>query len=336
MTRRTPSRAFTLIELLVVIGIVSILAGLLLPAVQSAREAARRAQCQNNLRQIGIALNGYHGVYLCYPIGNQSGKPPKHGFPSHFSCYSVHCFLLPYLDRVDLYHSINFSQSTAPVDSSLQSVVDLTSWIAPNMTTKDVCINTFLCPASSNSFFTARNNYRANVGVGPYATAWAESPDSGNGLFAELGFVRESFVVDGLSHTAAFAERLEGSGMTGLGRPNRDFWQWTGFVRTADDMLAACQIASRPSGSSWNSAGYSWFWSDRYLTYYTHAQSPNGHIPDCMNQYPSIEAMSTARSGHPRGVNVLFGDGSTRFVSDSIDRHTWRSLGTRNGMEIVD
>ena len=109
-------------------------------------------------------------------------------------------------------------------------------------------------------------------------------------------------------------------------------------MNTADQLLIACAIAARPGNApGFVDSGRWWFWTGRERTLYNQAQVPNGSIPDCTygGMTPMID-MATARSPHPGGVNVLMGDGSGRFVSDSIAQPVWRAFGTRNGGELVD
>ncbi len=335
MVRSDRKLGFTLIELLVVIAVLSVLIGLLLPAVQAAREAVRRAACANNLRQIGIALQNYHDSNGCYPpVVTQLTTPDYGGF------YSIHTRFLPYLDQVPLYDTINFEIGTWPTDTfgfiPLHKESALNAANATAMVTK---VHLFLCPSDGGGL-SPGNNYRGNAGVGPGWSTSREYPDSGNGLFPELGPIRASQVSDGLSHTAAFSERLMGSG-TGRrpSSPERDVYQREGTAFTADDIVKACRIAARPNNpnAGYVLAGRKWFWTGREHTLYTHAQSPNGIVPDCTGggSLPATD-LWTARSWHHGGVNVSMADGSTRFASESMSTAVWRAFGTRNGGELVD
>lgn len=109
------------------------------------------------------------------------------------------------------------------------------------------------------------------------------------------------------------------------------------MVQTADQLITACRLAARSNGRSFVDGGRWWFWSGRERTLYNHAQAPNGRVPDCLFwSMISSAGMATARSLHPGGVNVGLGDGSVRFVKDSIVPSVWRAIGTRNGGELVD
>lgn len=339
MTRRRRA-GFTLIELMVVIAIISILVALLLPAVQAAREAARRAMCANNLRQIGLAIHAYEGSNRCFPPATVGYDSPQ----AWAGFFSVHVHLLPELDKVSLFNSLNFHYGAYP--DSLHRSETVVNHIMPlsipanacNLTVRMTSVALFLCP-SDHAPFRPGNNYRGNTGVGYQYEPLPEHPDSGNGLFPEFGLIRPASVTDGLSHTAAFSERLLGSGAA-ESVPERDLYSMGGLVVTADDQLMSCRIGARPgplNDDNFNVMGRDWIWTGRERTLYSHTQAPNGRIPDCMwGGHFAGHGMATARSLHPGGVNVLMGDGSLRFVGEGIALQVWRGLGTRSGGELVD
>lgn len=346
---------FTLVELLVVIGVVGILAALLLPAVQAAREAARKTQCRNNLRQIGIALQGYHGENNCFPPAAVDSVPwmvlaqTNQGFPIYYNgYYSLHVRLLPFLERAVLFDAINFMVPTYPEPSAPFSALPLSyiselmaGWNAVNETARFTGIGLFLCPSDAGAFTETGNNYRGNTGVGCCLRPRANYPDSGNGLFPGFDAISAALVPDGLSHTAAFSERLRGTGRSETIAPARDFFSWAADASAppasmADDLLRRCRHNARPSEPRNVESGRWWFWTGRERTLYNHAQSPNGPVPDCIGGSFMASGMATARSWHPGGVGVLMGDGSVRFVLDSVAVEVWRALGTRNGREVVD
>jgi prepilin-type N-terminal cleavage/methylation domain-containing protein len=338
MCSRRIRSGMTLIEVLVVVGILSLLIGLAAPAVQYAREAARRVHCANNLRQIGLALVGYHDSVGCYPTSlTTSATSQYRGF------YSIHSRLLPFLEQEATYSSLNFTTGTIPLETlqipqSVLTKMGADTLNAINMTCYSTRVNVFLCPSDTAPPFGAATNYRGNVGVGPGVRTSAEYPDSGNGILSEIDVVRMAMVVDGLSHTAAFSERITGTGTRQSRSPARDSFALPVVAFTADNLLQACRIAARPNNSdAFVYNGFWWFWTGRERVLYNHAQSPNGRVPDCLQgSMFTATGMATARSLHHGGVNVLMGDGSTRFVSESISAAVWRGLGTRNGRELVD
>jgi prepilin-type N-terminal cleavage/methylation domain-containing protein/prepilin-type processing-associated H-X9-DG protein len=329
---------FTLIELMVAVGILSILIGLFLPAVQGAREAARRAWCQNNLHQIGLAMHGYVSAYNMFPPARF--RPTARD--RYFGLHSIHLRMLPYLDRQDLYSATNFMVSTLPFDSWGAPPEDMDphgpEYDMMNLTAIQTKLGVLLCPSDSGPLAEYGSSYRGNAGVGPGKSLSAEYPDSGNGLFAEIQHFSPAQVPDGLSHTAAFSERLRGSGRADFPNPSRDCFGSPVPAFTADEEMGSCKIgAALHRDIFFSTSGKYWFWTGRERTLYTHAQEPNGIVPDCIwkNTVPT-SGMVTARSWHPGGVNVLMGDGSLRFVKESISRPVWRGLGTRNGGELVD
>jgi prepilin-type N-terminal cleavage/methylation domain-containing protein/prepilin-type processing-associated H-X9-DG protein len=342
MNRRGPARSgFTLIELLVVVFIISVLVALLLPAVQSAREAARRAHCANNLRQIGLGLHAYYASYNVFPFQiiypeQLERRVPREclesGTPLQY--FSAHVRMTPFLEMNSLFSSLNITMEVCPAPGYLPHPA--------NTTALNVRIAMFACPTDGLlADVTAPTSYRGNVGVGPFWAASAESPDSGNGFFTWRVLASASAYPDGLSHTASFSERLIGSGDPARKAPDRNFGNIfvviNAYSSTADYALAACRLAAAdPSFPTQYRGGYYWFVGGRDHAYYVHAQEPNGAIPDALGFANPPVGIATARSLHPGGVNVLMGDGSTRFVSESIQRPVWRALGTRNGGEIVE
>ncbi len=184
--RFSESKGFTLIEMLVVIVIISILVGLTLPAVQAAREAARRAQCANNLKQIGIALNAYHAAKNCFPY--QSSRLPQHFVPTPCDSaltgspqnLSILFRLLPELDMFNVFAGTNIDFEYCPAEGIYPH--------PSNVTTLAITVSSFLCPSDALSITGAYpSSYRGNVGVGPHWARSSEAPDSGNGFFPWAG-----------------------------------------------------------------------------------------------------------------------------------------------------
>ncbi len=335
---------FTVIELLVVVAIIAILVGLLLPAVQSARESSRRASCANNLKQIGLALHAYESQYNAFPFqirridSSMLSRlvPPDCNAGNQSTPYlSSLVRLTPFLEQSQVYNTLNVS---------LEFCVSSGAFPHPgNSTALNVRLGFLLCPSDglASAGHGYPTSYRGNVGVGPTLARSSESPDSGNGFFPFEANFRSSMVVDGLSCTVAFSERLVGSG-GGPRAAERDFGDLSINHRatslTADFALDVCRLAAAlPSFPREMNGGYYWHEGSRANAYYTHSQEPNGMIPDGLsNNANPRHGVATARSHHPGGVNALMGDGSTRFVSESIQRSVWRALGTRDGGELVE
>jgi prepilin-type N-terminal cleavage/methylation domain-containing protein len=328
-------KAFTLIETLVVTALVALLMALFLPAVQSAREAARRGQCMNNLKQVGLALHAYHADYNCFPYETLEGRSSftASGISESYSALSR---MLPYLDQQPLYSALNFEVEMYPGPTTPH---------LNNVTVFETAISSFLCPSDGGSPMERGTNYRVSSGIGPAPNTTAESPDGGTGFFNLVVTLRAGSFTDGLSHTVAYSERLRGSGSdrgTGKGVAERDFGDLgistnpSPYERDADYALGWCEVAAVTAFPLSTRAGYTWLISRRETTTYCHAQEPNGPIPDAIPGAPVAWGIATARGWHHGGVNAVMADGSGRFVNDRIPRSVWRALGSRNGGELVE
>jgi prepilin-type N-terminal cleavage/methylation domain-containing protein/prepilin-type processing-associated H-X9-DG protein len=306
-SRRRP--AFTLIELLVVIAIIAVLVGLLLPAVQKVRAAAARMSCQNNLKQIGLALHNYHASNDRFPPGR--GTP----FPLVFS---THAYLLPYVEQENLQRLIDFNSpplnfSGPPTDG-------------PNFLAASTRISFFLCPSDSyqqvpGSPFAA-TNYVANTGSG---TVDYGNLSLGDGVFFHDSKIAVVHITDGSSNTAAFSETLLGNGTASTGPTPIDPRREVEEVPGPGNPTAGQGTFSGQRGAKWINGHYG-------DTLYNHYYLPNAPEWDLGNGWHN-KGLTAARSQHTHGVNVLFCDGSVRFVSDSIALPTWRALSTRSGGE---
>jgi prepilin-type N-terminal cleavage/methylation domain-containing protein/prepilin-type processing-associated H-X9-DG protein len=346
-TRSTPPRGFTLIELLVVIAIIAVLIGLLLPAVQKVREAAARAQCQNNLKQLGLAVHHYHDNNGSLPFGkgpDYRGIVP--GAPV-YARWSAHSRLLPYIEQDNLFKSIDFN--FPPETPGMQGAVInfMPPYQNPGRVNAAACrtvVRTFMCPsdpASEPSDWPGQNNYLYSQGTQflcdlseqlPSTIAPNEKPD---GVFYYLSKVRFSGITDGLSNTAIMSEKLRGQGAP---NPRTDMF----IIRNTDTLDAtygACSAINPLTASPLTSKqGASWVMGEMCCSTYNHVSTPNtntcagigfpGNMANMAMQVPPS-------SGHTRGVNVLFGDGSVRFTPDSISLIAWRAMGSRNGGEVI-
>ncbi|MFM1801170.1 MAG: hypothetical protein RJA81_522 [Planctomycetota bacterium] len=315
------SRGFTLIELLVVIAIIAVLISLLLPAVQSAREAARRAQCTNNLKQLGLALHNYENAHGVLPPGRTS-------YPHLWSGISQ---LLPYVEQSFVYSAINFNHG--PVTAGGVSG-------EPNVTAVKVIIRTLMCPSDPKSDAVSPQfgptNYLGNAGTGNY-NGGSFRIDAGpmpNGLFFDRYSVRFAAVTDGLSNTVALSENLKGTGnaMNSVGLSGINVKTHIALIGTSatDTTESACNAST-----SWvGDRGQEWCRGSFVMSNYNHYYTPNSKNPDCTNP-GRAKAITSARSSHPGGVNVALGDGSIRFIKDTIALETWRALSSRNGGELL-
>ncbi len=323
---KRPSRAaFTLIELLVVIAIIAVLIGLLLPAVQKVREAASRMSCTNNLKQIGLALHGYHDANRVFPPGGTTANYDPNSIGSGYSC---HVLLLPFIEQTNLCNSMNMMMSASDMSNSLSQGTVVPLFLCPS----DVMNN---LPAGQ-----AGNNYRANFGVSilnSYGASDtngvnAKMPPPDGGFFVDSRY-RMGDIVDGTSNTAAFSEHIKGDFSNAISTPNADTYQPGTYPSTPDEALAQCKAIDVTNlafqGNS--NVGAPWMQDSHSRTRYYHSFPPGAR--SCM--FPPQRIATTANSSHPNGVNVLLFDGSVRFVSYSISLQTWRALGTRNGQEIL-
>jgi prepilin-type N-terminal cleavage/methylation domain-containing protein/prepilin-type processing-associated H-X9-DG protein len=368
-------RGFTLVELLVVIAIIGILVGLLLPAVQAAREAARRMQCSNNLKQMGLAVYNYESAHRKFPPGRMAPDWVRAGSArSSYTNYnsvnqdagstdwtgfrSVHSFILPFMEQNNIYNLIDFA---AP------SAVRMTTGGVPSNTNYQAYANAaslFICPTCPNTErVISENNYRYNFGGStPYHGAQDSNNNhvvtpasSGNGAFTMGQALPVGAHTDGLSNTVFFSERTKGSGgdlASTNPDPRFDIITMPGRTQGLIDpdlMLQNCLANPGPSRFHFNSAGRwlngsdfsnGWPFAFYSSTMYNHVAPPNWQGLDCGNwsaipDAPGEHAIVAARSLHTGGVNASMGDGSVHFVSESINLATWRALGTRSGGEVA-
>jgi prepilin-type N-terminal cleavage/methylation domain-containing protein/prepilin-type processing-associated H-X9-DG protein len=335
--------AFTLIELLVVIAIIAILIGLLLPAVQKVREAGARLQCQNNLKQIGLALHNYHDVNKQFPYG----KGPSYPGEQAYARWSVHSQILPYMEQDNLYKSINFSH--APSTPGMQGA---TGFMPPysnaNLAQSEALVKMFICPSDpaganggQSGNWPGQNNYVGNLGTQYLCDLSEQFPSTmdtsatANGVLYYLSHVRITDITDGTSNTALFSEKLRGRGVP---NPKTDM-----FIMPNQSSLAATyqtcmglNTATATPLTSWQ--GASWVMGEMCCTTYNHVSPPNtttcagvpfpGNMANMAMQVPPS-------SGHTNGVNLLLCDGSVHFITNGIDLATWRGLGSRNGGEVL-
>ncbi|MEZ6129884.1 MAG: DUF1559 domain-containing protein [Planctomycetaceae bacterium] len=310
-------RAFTLIELLVVIAIIAILIALLLPAVQQAREAARRTQCKNNLKQLGLSLHNYHDVALRFPpqaiYGYWNGTA---NLPRHHTWISM---ILPYFDQAPLYNQIDFE---AP------------AWGQPHVTGDE--LSALRCPSDTG---TDRSNTR-NIVFTNYAASegyhwWSDAAQPNRGVFTKGLEAKIRDIVDGTSNTVSIAEVMGGSyvggpgNTNGNGRPriaNEAVFRSAFCAATFTDAVTqgrdpAGNLYTHPDGTAISG----WF----------QGGSPHHYAPIFMNHGGINTQWSGANSMHVGGIQVGLADGSVQFVSENIDWGVWRAMGSVNGGEQV-
>ena len=344
-------RGFTLIELLVVIAIIAVLIALLLPAVQSAREAARRAQCVNNLKQLGLAAHNYLSTHTVFPAQSLANRADATGSWS----VSWGDLILNQIEGGSMYNSLNFS-------------LEMTN--GANTTVGFSYVGTYLCPSESTKARPgdpwAPHNYAANVGgpgtikqwtgtIVPGKNPWYNNSNNAGGIGVES-------ILDGTSNTAMFSEHLIGIGDGTNNGPfvlrNDSLAKRAMFIMAitlkpddtvngAANALKFAQMCqnipgstksqgTRNVGTHWN-LGYAYAIPNNA---YNHVNGPNN--PRCTytnsedtNWWCGTLCSAAPTSNHPGGVNVGFGDGSVKFIKDTVAMQTWWALGTRSGGEVI-
>jgi prepilin-type N-terminal cleavage/methylation domain-containing protein/prepilin-type processing-associated H-X9-DG protein len=337
-----PRRGFTLIELLVVIAIIAVLIGLLLPAVQAAREAARRAQCVNNMKQIGLAVHNYQSAIGAFPLANTKAYEAL-GVQTDWGTWSAHALLLPYMEQTQIYNACNFNW---------------TCWYGTgepiNRTVFNLRVASFLCPSDGLAGRTNINSYRGSLGT---STAMWFGTDQ-TGLFSMTRSNNFQDVSDGTSNTIAFAEGLVGdvarrkvdrrNGPTPSGSATAEVVDVNQIPRSrlqAD--ITTCSNAYNGAGPwPWDNGGqdngFRWATGSPGVTFFNTVITPNARQVGwgacrigCTGCGIEFGQFYTATSDHPGGVNTCMADGSVRFIKDTIAERTWWALGTKAGGEVL-
>jgi prepilin-type N-terminal cleavage/methylation domain-containing protein/prepilin-type processing-associated H-X9-DG protein len=354
-------RGFTLIELLVVIAIIAVLIALLLPAVQAAREAARRMQCVNNLKQIGLGMHNYHQINDCFPSGSflqRSAVTPSS--TANNKDWSAHARLLPFVEQQAMFNAANFSVAVYNDNPGGDFI---------NSTVSSKRLNVFLCPSCPPPTFNL-------IGGGYTATA------PGNTYFASLGSTLEFAgnqtggppngvfqynangtaigirdITDGTTNTIGFGEWKVGSGNTSVITPATDivfYGQYPpGVTRNTHLMsmpagsaafqqwIVACTTALKSAnrGNKTAALGQGWAMGMMSMSLGTTLLPPNSKYTNCStNGANTVEnpGMMNMSSFHPGGANALMVDGSVRFLKDSTSMTVIWALGSRAQGEIID
>ncbi|MDR2755285.1 MAG: DUF1559 domain-containing protein [Planctomycetaceae bacterium] len=352
--------AFTLVELLVVIAIIGVLIALLLPAVQAAREAARRVQCNNNQKQYGIALHNYHAALNALP--GLAARTTR--FNGSICCpggqlIAPHFWLLPYMEQSALYDSLPKGSTSSPwifckCEPFSNAVADSASMVS------QVPISAFRCPSDPGPNLmttiacdtdsgpqpvtvvtpTATNNYMCCTGsaTGTNYDVFFRT----DGTFYDDSFTGFESMTDGTSNVIVLSEAIIGDGTprgTNPGHPGDQPWLRSGLEELAGDNT---HFAEYPGGCGltepvdldaavlgatkffgWR--GYLWLSARAPATLFSTYSTPNPLHPDL--GWRSVYGYYAARSFHTGGVNVTLGDGSVRFVSNTVSLDVWRNYG---------
>jgi prepilin-type N-terminal cleavage/methylation domain-containing protein/prepilin-type processing-associated H-X9-DG protein len=319
MSQKRP--AFTLIELLVVIAIVGLLVSLLLPAVQAARESSRRASCFNNLKQIGLGLQNYHDVvgqfppaYVVSPLSNAAMGPPDAATGDTGPGWGFLALVLPYVEQNPLHQSLNVNLPCWSAANAIQVKTKVPSYLCPSAVLMTQTYDVVDGSGSTLATF-ARSNY---AGVAGRYSPWQQYYDPAldlagvcDGVLYRNSRTRMADILDGTSHTICVSEKT----------PYHSDSTWVGVVPsgTTCPTLTFAIVGCDPAAAQVN----------------VHTGPTPGEVPPVIKP-PSQPLASTDEvwSNHSNGANVLFCDGSVKFVLDTIDNLTWSYYGTRAAGDI--
>ncbi len=368
MNRR---KGFTLIELLVVIAIIAVLISLLLPAVQSAREAARRAQCINNLKQIGLAFHNYESSVSAFPmqtilIPSATGAPGTWSFESSWSAFARSA---PFLEQNAFYTSINFNLTYSDPSNTTVSNIPLSFLYCPSD------VGSHIDDSSMGSTFYGTTSYGVSNGDWyVYQTNWGATNTVGpmsRSLFGPNYSRTISMMTDGTSNTLMAAEgtighaqfrsclktpSLPSAASVGTFSPTNVPAPGADSIAALQSLVASCAAASGKIKAGGPISHTRWCNGGVYYSGFTTAMTPNHKIMAISRatgfanggkmvevDWDSVDEndggptymSNSASSNHPGGVNTVFADGSVKFIKNSINAGTWRALGTMNGGEVT-
>lgn len=356
--KRKQKRGFTLVELLVVIAIIGILVALLLPAVQAAREAARRMQCSNNLKQMMLSMHNYHDTYKTFAIDGAWAQRRMSGWDQRNKAWSHKWRLLPFLERIPEYDLSNTARRP----------FEATGWHGnENLQATGGKLPMFNCPSDGHDLGggLGNHNYAINFGTSHQPPHRASnSPRVGTGQDSKqngiawyqrwfaTGYtkntgerrsldpaVKIASILDGTSNTAGFSEFIRQNGSVRNTRNpstrelRQQVYHWVNGNST-EQVRRQCLQKTQLSGRY--TRGSSWAWSFMGTgSTYSHNMLPNEkscHNRHGLNDWFGHTVMG-ANSNHPGGVNVALADGSVRFVSQTLQEDVWWAIGTRAGGE---
>ncbi|MDB5352569.1 MAG: prepilin-type N-terminal cleavage/methylation protein [Planctomycetota bacterium] len=302
-TRGPRRRGFTLIELLVVIAIIGLLVALLLPAVQAAREAARRNQCVNNLKQIGLAMHGYHDTHGSLPPGYLSAWFGKRELGPGWGWGTM---ILPYMEQTAIYATCNFELALEADQNTTARLVGVAVYLCAS----DDCPKTMTARYDPDKAVIARGSPICDLSSSNYVAMFGtgEPGVNGDGLFFRNSSVSYAAITDGLSGTIAAGERSQLLGEA----------TWLGSV--SNSILGPPPIYDGTVGRLKPEPG-----AGMTLGHAGEEKGPGDPRSDCNMFY----------SKHPGGVNFLFADGHVKFLKTNMDYHVYRALSTRATGETV-
>jgi len=334
--RKFWKRAFTLVELLVVIAIIGILVALLLPAIQAAREAARRSQCQNNVKQIGVALHNYHDTHKVFPPGGldygwsaSGGTEPANKLVKNINGLAL---LLPFMEQQSLYSELNFSQAFSHVGPAPQTQGNIVPSARPfagnagtsgNAAVLGQIVPTFVCPSDRMELIRLgttgvyaildgsgvagiKTNYDFSAwrGDNDRFNDWATIAQTTKRMFGENSDTSTASVLDGTSNTIAVGETCHW-----VANGSCPAWGYRGWVMTGADIAVGINEFAIP-------ATYTW-------------------VADKNTIVGRLRDWGLVGSAHPGGANICMGDASVRFVSENTDRTVLAAIATMSGTEAV-